>query len=935
VNTLKSVLKKEELYSGNLAVNLKDYKINGLSDREAKERLSKFGPNTLTSKSKISAFKIFAEQFSDFMVLILLGATAISAFMGETMEAITIFAIVIVNAILGFIQEFRTEKTLEALKNLAAPSAKVIREGKIQSITAENIVPGDIILLEAGDRVPADAILIEANNVSADESLLTGESIPVEKKADKKKMKSFELDDVQNANMNLDLKNVDLEDNSNHVYMGTNITSGRAKAVVISTGMKTEMGKIAHMIQNIEDEETPLQKKLDHLGKFIVYGCLGICAVVSVTGILRGEDIFNMLLAGISLAVAAVPEGLPAIVTISLALGVQRMLKRNALIRKLPAVETLGCANIICSDKTGTLTENKMTVRKIYAGQNIVDITGSGYDVNGEFYSNGKKIDPVKNSPLKLCLEIGALCNNAQLVKSGTVKTSDSGLKSKIKSIFSMSDNWKIEGDPTEGALLVAAAKAGITSETLKNQYERYDEIPFDPDRKCMSVLCKNSKGERYIFTKGAPDEIIKKCSKIYTKNGIINLTSTMKVQILKINDSLAGEALRVLGMAFKKLDGTEKMSSQDMESNLVFVGLQGMIDPPRKEVLEAVRKCKMAGIKPVMITGDHKITACAIAKELEIFNEGDKVLTGSELEKMDEADLIEKAEKVSVFARVSPKHKLSIVRAFKKQGYIVAMTGDGVNDAPAVKEADIGVSMGIMGTDVTKEASSMVLMDDNFATIVAAVEEGRVIYNNIRKFIRYLLSCNIGEVLTMFLGMLLGLPIPLLPIQILWVNLVTDGLPAIALSLEPADEDAMMEPPRSAKDNIFSHGLAYLIIIRGILLGLSTLGVFMSILHFTHNIELARTAGFVTLVITQLVHVFECKSERKSIFEIPFLNNIYLILAVCCSLIMILAVVYIPGLQGIFKTLPLTLNEWLFIIGFSSIGPVVSSLFKGRIIRK
>lgn len=930
MDKLKTIIKKEKSFSGNLAIDLnpaidlQDYSINGLSDREAKERLTKFGPNTLVSKSKTSAFKIFAEQFSDFMVLILLGATAISAFMGETMEAITIFAIVIVNAILGFIQEFRTEKTLEALKNLAAPLAKVVREGKIQSISAENIVPGDIILLEAGDRVPADAILIEANNVSADESLLTGESVPVEKKAAKKRIKSYAFDDAQSLN---------------HVYMGTNITSGRAKAVVISTGMKTEMGKIAHMLQDIEEDETPLQKKLAHLGKFIVYGCLGICAVVSVTGIIRGEDIFDMFLAGISLAVAAVPEGLPAIVTISLALGVQRMLKRNALIRKLPAVETLGCANIICSDKTGTLTENKMTVKKVYVHQNMIDVTGIGYDVNGEFYINGKKIDPIKNAPIRLCLEIGVLCNNTQLIKakaksqikSKTGKPSNSGIRSKIKSIFSMHDNWIIEGDPTEGALLVAAAKAGITSEILNNQYERYDEIPFDSDRKCMSVLCRNLKGERYIFTKGAPDVIIKKCNKIYTRTGIVNLTNTMKEQILKMNDNMAGEALRVLGMAFKKLDETDDKLPQKMESDLIFVGLQGMIDPPREEVLEAVRKCKMAGIKPVMITGDHKLTACAIAKELQIFNEGDKVLTGNDLEKMDETALLEEVENVSVFARVSPKHKLSIVRAFKRLGYIVAMTGDGVNDAPAVKEADIGVAMGIMGTDVTKEASSMILMDDNFATIVAAVEEGRVIYNNIRKFIRYLLSCNIGEVLTMFLGMLLGLPIPLFPIQILWVNLVTDGLPAIALSLEPADKEAMMKPPRSTKDNIFSHGLIHLIVIRGILLGLSTLGVFISVLHFTHNVELARTAGFVTLVITQLIHVFECKSESRSIFEIPFLNNIYLILAVCCSLIMILAVVYIPVLQGIFKTLPLTYNEWLFIIGFSSIGPIGSSLFRRR----
>lgn len=926
---MRSVLKKEEKFSDSLRTHFSDNNIDGLSEREARDRLNKYGPNSLTSKSKTSAFKILAEQFSDFMVLILLGATAISAFMGETMEAITIFAIVIINAFLGFIQEYRTEKTLEALKDLAAPSAKVIRDGKHLSISAENVVPGDIIVLEAGDRVPADAILIEAINISADESLLTGESIPVDKTNGRKKVRSATSNNDGNINMDLDF-----EDNSRRIYMGTNITSGRGKAIVVSTGMKTEMGKIAHMIQNINDEQTPLQKRLDNLGKFIVFGCLGICAIVSVTGILRGEDVFNMLLAGISLAVAAVPEGLPAIVTISLALGVQRMLKRNALIRKLPAVETLGCADVICSDKTGTLTENKMTVRKIHVDGNMIDVTGIGYDINGEFHSKSRKIDPLRNNSLRLCLEIGALCNNTRLIKLKHSKTPDGSLKSKVKSLFSTTDSWTIEGDPTEGALLVAAAKAGITSETLQSQYQRYDEIPFDSERKCMSVLCNNARGERFIFTKGAPDVIVKKCSKIYTKSGIISLTNKMKAQILRTNDIMASEALRILGVAFKKLEGSGS-SDHSMESDLVFVGLQGMIDPPRQEVLAAVRKCKMAGIRPVMITGDHKMTACAIAKELEIYTDEDEVLTGNDLEQMSETALLDEVDNVSVFARVSPRHKLSIVRAFKKRGHIVAMTGDGVNDAPAVKEADIGVSMGIMGTDVTKEASSMILMDDNFATIVAAVEEGRVIYNNIRKFIRYLLACNIGEVLTMFLGMILGLPIPLFPIQILWVNLVTDGLPAIALSLEPADKDAMIEPPRSSEDNIFSHGLARLIIVRGILLGISTLGVFVSILNFTHNVGLARTAGFVTLVITQLIHVFECKSERKNIFEIPIFNNIYLVLAVCSSLIMILAVVYIPALQGIFKTLPLSINEWMFIIGFSLIGPVGASFFTKRRVRK
>jgi Ca2+-transporting ATPase len=484
---------------------------------------------------------------------------------------------------------------------------------------------------------------------------------------------------------------------------------------------------------------------LEHLGKFIVYACIFICAIVSITGILRGEELFTMLLAGISLAVAAVPEGLPAIVTVSLALGVQRMLKRNALIRKLPAVETLGCADVICSDKTGTLTENKMTVRKIYTAENLYEVIGSGYDIKGSFTTKGKEINPLKYKALKIALEISALCNNAQLIK----KVEDRGkLSRKVRSIFTKMETWDVVGDPTEGALLVVAAKAGLTQEILGEDYIRQNEIPFDSERKCMSVICRNVKKGNYIFTKGAPDIIIKKCSKIFTTKGIVSLTPAVRAGIMKINDSMAGEALRVLGVAFKQLDDINA-TKELLETELVFVGLMGMIDPPREEALKAVLKCKLAGIKPVMITGDYKLTACAIADELDIYKEGDLILTGADIDDMNEDELVKIADRVSVFARVSPKHKLSIVKALKKLGHIVAMTGDGVNDAPAVKEADIGVSMGIMGTDVTKEVSSMILMDDNFATIVAAVEEGRVIYSNIRKFIRYLLSCNIGVIVS------------------------------------------------------------------------------------------------------------------------------------------------------------------------------------------
>ncbi len=879
----------------------------GLTDKEAKHKLEKHGPNILAERKKISPLRILFEQFTDLMVIILMISTIISGLMGEVTEAVTIIAIVVVNAIMGFVQEFKTEKTMEALKSLAAPSAKVIRNEQQVSIPAEEIVPGDVLVIEAGDRIAADAAILDSSSLEVDESLLTGESVPVEKNALK-------------GNKSL----VDPYDKKTSVYMGTVVTGGRGKAVVYATGMKTEMGHIADMIQNIEEDETPLQRRLAHLGKFIAVGCLLICAIVSITGVIRGEKLFTMLLSGISLAVAAVPEGLPAIVTISLALGVQRMLKRNALIRKLPAVETLGCASIICSDKTGTLTENKMTVRKVYAAGYQLSVTGNGYNVEGSFLVDNRPSDPLKVEGIKLALEIGALCNNSVITRPA----SENSAIGKIKSIFSNKDTLKISGDPTEIALTIAAAKAGITQAGLDTTYKRIDELPFDSDRKCMSVVCKNAKGEIYVFSKGAPDMIIDKCNRIMSARGIIKLDELTRRSIIKINDGMANNALRVMGLAFRKLEtGTYVPKAKNIESDLIFVGLMGMIDPPRKEAVEAVQKCRLAGIKPIMITGDHKLTATAIARELNIFCDGDNVLTGAELDKMSETQLESIAPSVSVYARVSPKHKLLIVKVLKRLGHIVAMTGDGVNDAPAVKEADIGVSMGITGTDVTKEASSMVLLDDNFATIVAAVEEGRVIYNNIRKFIRYMLACNLGEVLTMFLGMLMWLPLPLLPIQILWVNLVTDGLPAIALGLEPAENDIMMRKPRGAKDNIFSHGLLKLIVSRGIFIGLSTLGVFVSILYFVNNVELARTGAFMTLVMTQLIHVFECKSETRNLFEIPIFNNLPLIFAVLCSLVMILGVVYIPVFQVIFETVPLGLNEWLLILGFTLMGPVLSSL--------
>lgn len=867
----------------------------GLSLKEVNQRLTEFGKNMLQTQKGTHPVFVFLGQFKDFMVLVLLAATIVSGLLGEVADAVTIMAILIVNAVLGFIQEYRAEKSIDSLKSLTAPEARVLRDGVEIRIPAADLVPGDIVLLEAGDRIPADIRWIQAVNIEVEESALTGESHPV--------AKSFSpLTDELTP----------MADRVNMGYMGTIVVNGRGAGVVVATGMDTEMGIIAGMIQSVEDEETPLQKRLAQLGKYLVLISLAVCALVVVTGVWRGEGFYKMFLAGVSLAVAAIPEGLPAIVTVALAIGVQRMVKRKAIVRKLPAVETLGCATVICSDKTGTLTQNEMTVRQIYSNRRMISVTGQGYDPKGEFHGG----DPMTSKdPLNETLKVAALCNNSILTRKGI----------QVAGLFRSSSKespWGIDGDPTEGALLVAAAKAGIWRETLERKEERVGEIPFDSDRKRMSVIYKSKNGKK-AYVKGAPDVILRLCKSELTSDGVAELNDIRRRTIMHANDEMARKALRVLAVAERELR-EEENEQERIEGNLVFVGLMGMIDPPRTSASKAIKVCRRAGIKPVMITGDHRLTAEAVAQELGILRDKSQgILTGTELEYLSDEELEKKVMTTSVYARVTPKDKLRIVRALKKNGQVVAMTGDGVNDAPAVKEADIGVSMGKTGTDVTKEASAMVLADDNFATIVAAVEEGRAIYDNIRKFIRYLLSCNLGEVLTMFLATLIGLPLPLLAIQILWVNLVTDGLPAMALGVDGMDKDIMSRPPRAPEENIFARGLARKIGIRGMMIGLGTLFVFTAALFLGVNMLGARTMAFSTLVFSQLFHVFDCKSETRGIFEVGLFSNPYLVAAVLISTLMQLSVVYLPPLQVIFKTAPLLSWQWGLILTVAG-GPSV-----------
>lgn len=871
----------------------------GLSWDEAKERRERVGNNELTEKRGVSLITLFLNQFKDFMVLVLMAATLISGLLGEYLDAITIVAIILMNGILGFLQEFRAERSLRALKELSAPTAKVLRDGTLAQLPAKDLVPGDIVLLESGDRIPADVRWIETNSLYVEESALTGESVPVGKHTN-----PLTADDVP------------LGDQKNLGFMGTMVTRGTAKGIVVRTGMETEMGKIADLIQNTESMETPLQHRLEQLGKILIAVAIGLTVMVVVAGIMHGQPPYAMFLAGVSLAVAAIPEGLPAIVTIALALGVQRMIKRKAIVRKLPSVETLGCASVICSDKTGTLTQNKMTVTHVWLGGDVLEVSGDGYEPSGQIMSKGALVDLRQNQALRRLLQIGVLCNNAYLDEQYPEEKRKSA-KAPVKPIYS------IKGDPTEGALVVLGAKGGITRASLDGLYSRKSELPFDSERKRMSVILQHQ-GGRLLYTKGAPDVILEKCAYVLWEGKVIPFTPTLKQKVIAANEGMARSALRVLGLAYKELKPSDREDTPHLlESQLVFVGLAGMIDPPRKEVRDAIVTCKRAGIKTVMITGDHQATAEAIAKQLGMLPHNGLSMNGQQLSALSDEELDDKVENVYVYARVSPEHKLRIVKSLQRKGHTVAMTGDGVNDAPAIKAADIGISMGITGTDVTKEASSLVLSDDNFATIVAAIEEGRGIYENIRKFIRYLLASNVGEIMTMFLAMMMGMPLPLVPIQILWVNLVTDGLPAMALGVDQAEKDLMQHKPRSAKENIFARRLGWKIISRGMLIGVCTLAAFW--ITWQQNpdsasgLVRAQTVAFATLVMAQLIHVFDCRSSR-SIFHRNPLQNKWLVVSVISSVLLLIGVVYIESLQPIFKTVALGVEEWTLVMIFAGI---------------
>jgi len=849
----------------------------GLSDTEVRRRLAEFGANELLAEHRVSPWTIFLEQFKNVLVVILLFAVTLSAFLGHTIEATAIAIIVLFAVLLGFYQEYRAERAIDALRKMAALSATVIRDGKEIDIPARDLVPGDVILLNTGKKVPADARVINAANLQLDEAALTGESVPVEKQS-----------------AALEGGELPVGDRRNMVYAGTALTYGRGRAVVVATAMGTEFGKIAQLLETVQTGKTPLQINLDKVGRVLGQAALAVVSLIVILGLWRGQPLLQIFIFGIALAVAVVPEALPAVVTISLAIGVQRMVKRNALIRRLPAVETLGSVSVICSDKTGTLTKDEMTVRKIFVAGQMLEVSGSGYEPHGVFSFQGTRIEPSK--PLTALLTAAALASDAHFVSN--VSGADS------RRVFS--EGWQIKGDPTEGALVVAAAKADLRKTELDARFPRVNEIPFSSEAKRMTTL--HATGEGIIaYAKGAPEIILDSCNRQMTENGDVGLDAATKEALVAVSRQMAGEALRVLAMAYKP-----NATLQNAEQEMIFLGLAGMIDPPRPEAKASIQTCIQAGIKPVMITGDHPLTARAIARELELLKNG-RAVTGAELDAMNDVEFEAAVEKIDVYARVSPAHKLRVVTALQKKGRIVAMTGDGVNDAPALKKADIGVAMGITGTDVSKEASDMTLIDDNFSSIVAAVEEGRRVFANIKKYLMFLLSSNIGEMGLMVGASLLGLPLPLSAVQILYVNLATDGLPALALAVDPPEGDLMCRPPRDPRAGIFTRPVVTLMVLGGVWSATVNLCIFVWALSVGLHINEAMTMTFVSLVLIEFFKAYSFRSERHSVVIRPFANK-WLNRAIAWEVTLLLVVVYAPMLQGALNTFSLPLVDWVIV---------------------
>ena len=861
--------------------------LRGLSSEEASTRLNKYGFNELRRVRQISALRIFSNQFKSIFILMLIVAALISAAMSmqhgleELADSVVIMAIVLINAIIGFFQEYKSEKTLEAMQKLTTPKARVLRDGEIKSIEARLLVPGDIIILEEGDRIPADCRLVEAYELKTNEAVLTGESTPVEKTVEPL---------AQDA---------PIHERRNMVFMATHVVSGRGRAIVVTTGMRTEFGRIAEQVQTMEVEEPPLKVKLDRFARRVAYLVVALCIAIFSLEAFRGEPLIESFMVAVALAVSAVPEGLPAITTVTLALGARNMAKQNAIVRRLASVETLGSATFICSDKTGTLTKGEMTVRRVYTGSKHIDVTGVGYEPKGSFLLNGAPY--TVDEDLKLTLTAGALCSNAELKN--------------------VDGKWLIYGDPTEAALITVAAKAGLWKADLESKMPRVREIPFSSERKRMTTVHRSPDGRCIVFMKGAPEVVLQMCSQKLSDGLTLHLTYDDKLEILKVNDEMASSGLRVLALAYKYV---EDPYIQDVEYGMVFIGLVGMIDPPRDEAIEAYRVCEKAGIRVAMITGDHKLTAISVAREIGMWKDGSVALTGIDLDKMSDEELEKVVENVTVYARVSPAHKYRIVKALKRRGHVVAMTGDGVNDAPALKLSDIGIAMGITGTDVTKEAADIVLADDNFATIVEAIRSGRVIYDNIRKFIRFLLACNFDELFVITVATLFNLPIPLTPIMLLWINLLTDGPPAVALGVDPPDEDVMERKPRSPKEGIF-HGMLLFVIASFMLQAIGTLGSFLiSYIIWGDHLNEARTLAFIQATFFELIVIWNCRSERNCFLKVKPWSNKYLLISVLACMAVNAVLPYIGTADILFDLEPLTPQDWALTLGFSSLGFLV-----------